>query len=164
MNPRIEPVSKPADAAVGCTVVGLWKSAPEAAAAANPATPVKTGNGDRNGTEAQETVGDVMSPGPSIPRLAEGLAHEFSTRHPQPGMPHKAAVEILRVLTEGWTPAELRERHREWCEYWASLPAGRFIPMLWRWFRDGEFEAAPVWKASWEQRRRAYCEAQARER
>jgi hypothetical protein len=74
----------------------------------------------------------------------EALARELSALHPQPGLARKAVGEVRKAMARGWTAEAIRDRHTEWREYWATLPAGKFIPQLWRWFADGDFEACPV--------------------
>jgi hypothetical protein len=80
----------------------------------------------------------------SQPDPAEALAQELVETHPQPGLARRAVGEVRKALAAGWTADAIRERHGEWRAYWATLPAGKFIPMLWRWFVDGDYESKPV--------------------
>jgi len=76
---------------------------------------------------------------------AEALAWELLAEHPQPGLPLKAVAEIEKVLRRDPAAAEvIRAHHPAWCEYWASLPAEKFVPMLWRWIAEGEWRIEPV--------------------
>jgi hypothetical protein len=36
----------------------------------------------------------------------------------------------------------VRENHHAWRKWWETGCAG-FIPMLWRWFRDGDYDHPP---------------------
>ena len=89
-----------------------------------------------------------VQPPNSIPALARAMAGELLKVHPQPGLPHRAAPEIERVLRAAPSVEAAGEtiwnNHAAWMEYWRTLEAGRFIPHLWRWFRDGEWENPPV--------------------
>jgi hypothetical protein len=73
---------------------------------------------------------------------------ELGKVHPQPGLLQRATPEIERILRAGPSFEAAGERiwnnHAAWREYWATLPAGKFIPQLWRWFRDGDWETLPV--------------------
>ncbi|HEY1897015.1 MAG TPA: hypothetical protein VGG62_12110 [Terracidiphilus sp.] len=91
-----------------------------------------------------EPVAQPLAHPASPPDPAEVLVRELAATHPQPGLPRKAVVELRQVLAAGWTVEAIRERHAEWCVYWATVPAGKFIPMLWRWLESGEFESKPV--------------------
>jgi hypothetical protein len=83
-----------------------------------------------------------------IPGLAEEMAKRLIAVHPQPGLPQRVRPRIEGILRAAADPAEAAERiwnnHRAWRDYWARLEAGRFIPQLWRWFDEREWENAPV--------------------
>jgi hypothetical protein len=69
------------------------------------------------------------------------LCRELLSRHPHPQQPHKAEEELKKILSSA-APELIRERHAAWCAYWAANP-GKFIPHLWRWLADGDWETSP---------------------
>jgi len=83
-----------------------------------------------------------------IPGLARAMAGELGKVHPQPGLLQRAVPEIERILRAGPDLEASGERiwnnHAAWMPYWATLEAGKFIPQLWRWLRDGDWENPPV--------------------
>jgi hypothetical protein len=83
-----------------------------------------------------------------IAELAQAMALELLKVHPQPGLGKRAAPEIERVLRAAPDVAATAERmwnsHAAWMQYWKTLEAGKFIPQLWRWLRDGDWEQPPV--------------------
>jgi hypothetical protein len=91
--------------------------------------------------KAENNTNTGTAPGADV---AEGLARELTLTHPQPGLPRRAVGEVRKAMAAGWTADALRERHAEWCRYWATLGEGKFIPMLWRWLDSGDFEVVPV--------------------
>jgi hypothetical protein len=91
--------------------------------------------------KAENNTNTGTAPGADV---AEGLARELTLTHPQPGLPRRAVAEVRKAMAAGWTADALRERHAEWCRYWATLAEGKFIPMLWRWLDSGDFEVVPV--------------------
>jgi hypothetical protein len=131
------PVKKAAAAAVP-----LFDDEPEAPPAPPQATP-KTSRV----TEHESAQVRVQSSDP-VPALALAMVGELGKVHPQPGLLPRAVPEIERILRAGPTIEAAGERiwnnHAAWREYWATLEAGRFIPQLWRWFRDGDWETPPV--------------------
>ena len=76
------------------------------------------------------------------------MARELLKVHPEPGLPRRAAPEIERVLRATSSVEDTAERiwnnYAAWTEYWKTLEAHRFIPQLWRWFAEGEWENPPV--------------------
>jgi hypothetical protein len=83
-----------------------------------------------------------------IPGLARAIADELLKVHPQPGLPRRAGPEIekiLRACPNVEATAEcIWNNHAAWVEYWKTLEAHRFIPQLWRWFNEGDWEKPPV--------------------
>jgi hypothetical protein len=69
------------------------------------------------------------------------LCRELLSRHPHPQQPHKAEEELKKILSSA-APELIRERHAAWCAYWAAN-LGKFIPHLWRWLADGDWETSP---------------------
>jgi hypothetical protein len=98
--------------------------------------------------EPPATLPAVVPAEETIPALAAAMADELLKVHPQPGLAQRAAPEILRILQQSSDVEAVAERiwnhHGAWVRYWATLEAGRFIPQLWRWFRDGDWERPPV--------------------
>lgn len=80
--------------------------------------------------------------------LARKLTAELIAVHPQPGLPQKAEQFIGQLLAEAENPEEtaavIRRNHPPWIKYWSGLFQGQFVPMLWRWIRDGEWQHPPV--------------------
>ena len=106
----------------------------------------ETTNGSETAAEpaAAPCSPEESHPNTSEPDSAEALAQELVRTHPQPGLPLKALPEIRKAMAAGWTAPMLRKRHREWCKYYATLTEGKFIPMLFRWFTDGDYTVKPV--------------------
>jgi hypothetical protein len=69
------------------------------------------------------------------------LCRELLSRHPHPQQPHKAEQELAKALSLA-SPDFIRERHAGWCSYWTANPH-KFVPHLWRWFADGDWETSP---------------------
>jgi hypothetical protein len=131
--PTVVEVRGAAAAAVGCV-----ENSPE-----RPASPVEAEAPEQLGLPLEPVAQPLAHP-VSLPDSAEALARELSSTHPQPGLPRKAIGEVHKALAAGWTPDAIRERHAEWRAYWATVPAGKFIPQLWRWFDSGDFEVKPA--------------------
>jgi hypothetical protein len=103
------------------------------------------------------------APAATSVEAATTLVEELVPQHPEPGNPGKAIDEIAKVLDASQdleqTARTIRERHAAWREHWATLPRDRFIPQLWRWLRDGEWNYQPadrkcVKRESFDERRR----------
>ena len=80
---------------------------------------------------------------------AEKLVAELMPQHPEPGNLPKAINEAAKLLasrpeTLTATIETLRRNHGLWRARWATYAAGRFVPQLWRWFHDGDWEHPPV--------------------
>ena len=80
---------------------------------------------------------------------AAELVAELMPQHPEPGNQPKAVAAVTQLLAtrpEGVQAAvvTLRANHALWRLRWASYAAGRFIPQLWRWVSDGDWENPPV--------------------
>jgi hypothetical protein len=131
---KLEDVVEPVETAAAAVSVSV-EITPE-----RPAAP------EAENRKAPQQLGLPLEPEKvaSPPDPAEALARELSNTHPQPGLPRKAVGEVRKALAAGWSADAIRKRHAEWCEYWATLAAGKFIPMLWRWFDSGDFESRPV--------------------
>jgi hypothetical protein len=90
----------------------------------------------------------IPPPQAQIAELAQAMALELLKVHPQPGLGKRAAPEIERVLRAAPDVTATAERmwnnHAAWMQYWKTLEAGKFIPQLWRWLHDGDWEQAPV--------------------
>jgi len=116
---------------------------PRASALGTPAMrPVNAGCGLKMREEFTERARPVSQPEATE---AEQLAYELSAAHPQPGLPMRAVGEIEQALAGHPGAADqMRANHAAWCEYWRQLPAGKFIPQLWRWVRDQEWRMPPV--------------------
>ena len=75
---------------------------------------------------------------------AEKLVVELMPKHPEPGNSPGAVAEAAKILTKAEdltaTLQTIREAHAACCQEWATYPAGRFIPRLPRWFRDGDWK------------------------
>jgi len=129
---------------------------PEGAAAAAPATesPLEAAAaaapppGVYTEPEPPAALPSVVTPEEQIPALAAAMADELLKVHPQPGLGQRAAPEIARILRQASDVQAVAERiwnhHEAWRGYWRTLEAGKFIPQLWRWFRDGDWERPPV--------------------
>jgi hypothetical protein len=96
----------------------------------------------------EETHKPKKPPAEPVLTLAQAVALELLKVHPQPGNSRRAAPEIERILRAAPDPevmaARIRDNHKAWMDYWAALPAGRFIPQLWRWIHDGDWEQKPA--------------------
>jgi hypothetical protein len=142
-------VFEPEESAVPPTVVEVRGGAAAAAfgcvenSPERPASPVEAEAPEQLGLPLEPVAQPLAHP-VSLPDSAEALARELSDAHPQPGLPRKAIPEVHKALAAGWSADAIRQRHAEWCAYWATVPAGKFIPMLWRWFDSGDFEVKPA--------------------
>jgi len=80
--------------------------------------------------------------------LARALADQLIAAHPQPGLPAKALKLISKLLAKSENPeqtaATIRQNHPAWVTYWSGLYREQFIPQLWRWIQDGEWQNPPV--------------------
>jgi hypothetical protein len=106
----------------------------KAAAAAPPSSSVENFQGQRISLRSPFTV-----------KLCEKLL----ASHPQPGLPLKALVKLDAILGDDSDTAmrcakTIEVRHGQWIEYWNTLEAGKFIPMLWRWLEAGDWMQVPV--------------------
>jgi hypothetical protein len=97
-----------------------------------------------------------------IAPLAHAMAQALLKIHPQPGLPRRAAPEIESILRAADNVGETAERiwnsHAAYREYWATLPPEKFIPQLWRWLADGDWEnpavsRKPLVRETWAQMR-----------
>jgi len=89
---------------------------------------------------AAATVGGCNEPTP-----AEQLVAELMPQHPEPGNAPRAiaaAGKILAARPEAATA--IRQNHALWRERWATYGPGRFIPQLWRWIAEGDWEHPPA--------------------
>jgi len=71
----------------------------------------------------------------------EQLLRDLQKVHPMPGNSRRAAAELDAVLAGGTTEQEIRTSHAQWCRWWKAKP--RYVPQLWRWFNEGEWEMPP---------------------
>lgn len=105
---------------------------------------------------------------PTLKTEAARLVAELMPQHPEPGNQPKAVAEVQKVLAAGTATVEtIRSSHAAWRVRWATYAAGRFVPQLWRWLHDGDWEHAPVerkpvrsetWVERRERERREYDE------
>jgi hypothetical protein len=127
MNLNNEPYKEPQYDADDVRLCTIAPSSPPAAAAACP---------------------DNKSLHPNTNTLARALANELIAGHPQPGLPGKAFELIRKLLAQSVNPEEtaatVRRNHSAWVTYWSALYRDQFIPQLWRWIRDGEWQNPPV--------------------
>jgi hypothetical protein len=88
------------------------------------------------------------SPNTNTNALAHALADELIAAHPQPGLPAKALKLVTKLLAQSENPeqtaATIRQNHPAWVTYWSGLYREQFIPQLWRWIQDGEWQNPPV--------------------
>jgi hypothetical protein len=78
---------------------------------------------------------------------AQKLVMELISQHPEPGNLQKAVAEIEKLLAArpgAETVEILRRNHAIWRAHWATYAPGRFIPQLWRWVRDGDWQFPPA--------------------
>jgi hypothetical protein len=117
-------------------------------AAADKATGLLHGSGQPSAASAACSSAAQKNTNTNTCALARALVTELVAVHPQPGLPGKAFDEIHAVLTKAEDPeqtaARIRANHPPWVQYWSGLYADRFIPQLWRWIRDGEWQIPPV--------------------
>jgi hypothetical protein len=100
---------------------------------------------------------------PTSRAVAEELVAELMPVHPEPGNGLKAVAEAEKLLAtrpEGVsaTAETLRRNHGLWRARWAEYAPGRFVPQLWRWFHDGDWQHPPVGRKpvqseTWHERR-----------
>jgi hypothetical protein len=101
---------------------------------------------------------------------AAQLVVELMPQHPEPGNAPRAiaaAGKLLASRPEGAaaTIEAIRRNHELWRARWATYAPGRFIPQLWRWFAEGDWENPPaerkgVKSETWvERREREYQES-----
>jgi hypothetical protein len=132
-------------AAVKATSCMVPKKPPAAAAPLPPFGEPEHPASPPDPAPAPAPAGHASDP---IPALARAMAGELLKVHPQPGLAKRAAPEIERILRAAPNLEATGERiwnnHAAWMEYWRRLEFGRFIPQLWRWFSDGDWENPPV--------------------
>ena len=138
----------------------------DAAAATCVSTPVEAAAAVSTSCECTEPK-TAIAPAPTE---AEKLVAELMPQHPEPGNARKAiaaAGKLLATRPEGIpaTVEAVRRNHALWQARWAEYAPGRFIPQLWRWLHDGDWENPPVNRKavkseSWvERREREYQES-----
>jgi hypothetical protein len=121
---------------------------PEGAAAA--AARVSASPEEAASAATLDGCNEPQHPAP-VAGLAEAglLVAELMPQHPEPGNVPKAVAEARKLLTtrpEGiaGTVEVIRLNHGLWRARWAAYGPGRFIPQLWRWFHDGDWEHPPA--------------------
>jgi hypothetical protein len=91
----------------------------------------------------QAQAGSPGEPPSALRAQAAALVEELHAVHPQPGLPEKAIPQVERILGAAADPQAtvdaIRRNHAAWAAHWEILRPGKFIPQLWRWFRDGEW-------------------------
>lgn len=108
-------------------------------------------NGDGDAAAAHKTSPRVREAEPEKPAAAAAapreeikpseLCRELLRVHPHPQQPQKAEEELRKILPST-TEGDIRDRHAAWRTYWEANPA-KFVPHLWRWFADGDWETLP---------------------
>lgn len=86
-----------------------------------------------------------QNPTPEALAHAEAIVAELMPMHPEPGNDPKAVAEAASILASkpeavGSTLETMRQTHAASRAAWANYRHDRFIPQLWRWFRDGDWK------------------------
>ena len=105
-----------------------------------------------------------QNPAPEPLAAAELIVAELMPTHPEPGNEGRAVEEAARILASkpeeiAATVETIRQTHAACRTAWANYGPGRFIPQLWRWFRDGDWkylrpDRREVQRETYDQRRR----------
>lgn len=107
--------------------------------------PEQPPNGTARHASPDTLEGAGTEPAPQNTGLAEELLNDLAPAHPTPGMPRKALTALSDLLSTSDAPeslaARLRANHTAWLRYWES--DSRFIPMLWKWIADGDWQYPP---------------------
>lgn len=81
------------------------------------------------------------------PEPARVLVSELLRSHPSPGQPQKAIVVATKLLhaalDAALTANKIRTNHAAWCAFWSMPGPPGFVPHLWRWLDEGEWEFPP---------------------
>jgi hypothetical protein len=95
---------------------------------------------------AAAPVGGEQTQNPTPVPPAQKLMTELMAQHPEPGnLPKAVAAAEKLVSNQGAEIVQtLRRSHALWCTHWETFPPGRFIPQLWRWIVDGDWENPPA--------------------
>lgn len=118
----------------------------------------------RAAAAASTSCGCTATP---TPPAAEALAVDLMATHPEPGnLPRAiaAAAKLLATRPEGAMAIleAVRRNHALWRDRWATYAPGRFIPQLWRWIQEGDWENPPVERKGVQSE--SYLERRAREK
>jgi DNA-binding transcriptional ArsR family regulator len=116
--------------------------------------------------ESAETQKSNTPEPAKVTAAASKIVAELMPRHPEPGNGPRAVAEVAKLLSGepkslSRTMATLRRHHELWRGRWASYPPGRFIPQLWRWIADGDWQHPPAERK--ETHRETYQERSRRE-
>jgi hypothetical protein len=106
----------------------------------------------------------VLNGNPAPEAQAQKLVVELMPQHPEPGNLPKAVSEVRKLLAAkpgSETVEAIRRNHAIWRTHWATYVAGRFIPQLWRWIHDGDWEFPPAERKG--QLRESFAEQRQRE-
>jgi hypothetical protein len=80
--------------------------------------------------------------------MAETIVRELAPLHPQPGNTARAVPVVQAILERAADPvaeaARIRTSHAGWREFYLLRGPGHFIPMLPRWFSEGNWEYIPT--------------------
>ena len=113
---------------------------------------------------------DEPEQNPTLEVMAEAelIVAELMPIHPEPGNEGKAIEEAAKILAAkpdeiAATVETMRQTHAACRAAWANYGPGRFIPQLWRWFRDGDWkyvrpERREVQRESYNKRQRREVE------